>query len=40
MGAQTVVDTSGAALAAVLDEGVTMFKPNLVELGEFFRRDA
>jgi 6-phosphofructokinase 2 len=36
LGAKTVVDTSGAPLAAVLDEGVTMFKPNLVELGEFF----
>jgi 6-phosphofructokinase 2 len=35
LGAKTVVDTSGAALAAVLDEGVTMFKPNLVELSEF-----
>lgn len=36
LGAQTVVDTSGAALAAVLDEGVTMFKPNLAELSNFF----
>jgi 6-phosphofructokinase 2 len=36
LGAQTVVDTSGAALAAVLDEGVTMFKPNLNELADFF----
>ncbi len=31
-GARTVVDTSGAALAAALDEGVTLIKPNLVEL--------
>lgn len=35
LGAKTVIDTSGAALAAALDEGVTMFKPNLVELSEF-----
>ncbi|MDO8877742.1 MAG: 1-phosphofructokinase family hexose kinase [Pseudolabrys sp.] len=34
MGAQTVVDTSGASLAAVLDEGVTLFKPNLNELSQ------
>lgn len=33
-GAQTVVDTSGPALTAVLDEGITLFKPNLLELGE------
>jgi 6-phosphofructokinase 2 len=33
-GAQTIVDTSGAALAAALDEGVTLIKPNLVELSE------
>lgn len=33
-GAQTVVDTSGAPLAAVLDEGVTLIKPNLDELSE------
>jgi 6-phosphofructokinase 2 len=33
-GAQTVVDTSGAALTAVLDEGITLFKPNLLELGQ------
>jgi 6-phosphofructokinase 2 len=35
MGAKTVVDTSGGALAAVLKEGVTMIKPNLAELSEF-----
>jgi 6-phosphofructokinase 2 len=35
LGAKTVIDTSGAALAAVLDEGVTVIKPNLVELIEF-----
>jgi 6-phosphofructokinase 2 len=35
LGAKTVIDTSGAALAAVLDEGVTAIKPNLVELIEF-----
>src|SRR5712691_9209764 len=29
-GAQTVVDTSGAALKAVLAAGVTLIKPNLV----------
>ena len=33
-GAQTVVDTSGAPLAAALAEGVTLIKPNLDELGE------
>ena len=35
LGAKTVIDTSGAALAAVLDEGVTVLKPNLIELMEF-----
>lgn len=35
LGAKTVIDTSGAALTAALNEGVTMFKPNLVELSEF-----
>jgi 6-phosphofructokinase 2 len=35
MGAKTVVDTSGEALAAVLKEGVTLVKPNLAELSEF-----
>lgn len=34
-GAQTVIDTSGAALGAVLKEGVTLIKPNLVELSDF-----
>lgn len=34
MGAQTVVDTSGDSLTAALDEGVTLFKPNLNELSE------
>ena len=32
-GARTVIDTSGPALVAALDEGVTLFKPNLDELG-------
>lgn len=35
LGAKIVIDTSGPALAAVLDEGVTLIKPNLVELIEF-----
>ncbi len=35
LGAKTVIDTSGKALAAVLDEGVTVIKPNLIELMEF-----
>jgi 6-phosphofructokinase 2 len=35
LGAKTVIDTSGAALRAVLDEGVTLIKPNLIELMEF-----
>jgi 6-phosphofructokinase 2 len=35
LGARTVIDTSGTALKAVLDEGVTLVKPNLVELAEF-----
>ena len=34
LGAKTVIDTSGAALDAALDEGVTLIKPNLVELSE------
>lgn len=34
LGARTVVDTSGASLTAALDEGVTLFKPNLNELSE------
>ncbi len=35
LGARTVIDASGAALAAVLQEGVTVIKPNLIELMEF-----
>jgi 6-phosphofructokinase 2 len=35
LGATTVIDTSGAALEAVLEEGVTLIKANLVELVEF-----
>lgn len=35
LGAKSVIDTSGPALAAALDEGVTLIKPNLVELMEF-----
>ncbi len=35
LGAKTVIDTSGAALAAALAEGVTLIKPNLAELTEF-----
>jgi 6-phosphofructokinase 2 len=35
LGAKTVIDTSGAALKAALDEGVTLIKPNLVELSDF-----
>jgi 6-phosphofructokinase 2 len=35
LGAKTVVDTSGSALEAVLEEGVTLIKPNLVELIDF-----
>ncbi len=34
LGAKTVIDTSGAALAAVLAESVTVIKPNLIELTE------
>jgi 6-phosphofructokinase 2 len=34
-GAQTIADTSGAALTAVLDEGVTLIKPNQNELSEW-----
>ena len=37
LGAKSVIDTSGAALAAVLDEGVTLIKPNLVELMDLVR---
>jgi 6-phosphofructokinase 2 len=35
LGAMSVIDTTGAALEAVLEEGVTLIKPNLVELTEF-----
>jgi 6-phosphofructokinase 2 len=35
LGAKTVIDTWGAALQAALDEGVTLIKPNLVELSDF-----
>jgi 6-phosphofructokinase 2 len=35
LGAKTIVDTSRAALAAVLKEGVMLIKPNLAELSEF-----
>ena len=34
LGAKTVVDTAGAALKAVLAEGVTLIKPNLMELAD------
>ena len=34
-GAKIIVDTSRAALAAVLKEGVMLIKPNLAELSEF-----
>jgi 6-phosphofructokinase 2 len=34
-GTKTVLDTSGTALAAALDEGVYLVKPNLRELQEF-----
>ena len=35
LGAKTVIDTSGPALAAVLAEGVSVIKPNLIELMEY-----
>ncbi|HVZ52300.1 MAG TPA: 1-phosphofructokinase family hexose kinase [Pseudolabrys sp.] len=35
LGARTAVDTSGLALKAALEEGVTLIKPNLMELTEF-----
>jgi 6-phosphofructokinase 2 len=35
LGAKTVVDTCGPALAAALAEGVTIIKPNLVELTQY-----
>jgi 6-phosphofructokinase 2 len=34
LGAQCVVDTSGPALQMALEEGVTLIKPNLVELSD------
>jgi 6-phosphofructokinase 2 len=34
LGAETVIDTSRSALTAVLDESVSIIKPNLVELSE------
>lgn len=34
LGAKTVIDTSGPALAAALEEGVTLIKPNQNELSE------
>lgn len=37
-GAKMVLDTSGAALKAALAEGVTLIKPNLVELSDFVGR--
>jgi 6-phosphofructokinase 2 len=35
LGAKTVVDTSGPALKAAIEEGVTLIKPNLHELSDF-----
>ena len=35
LGAATVVDSSGPALAAALEEGVTLVKPNFVELRDY-----
>ena len=35
LGAKSVIDTSGPALAAALNEGVSIIKPNLIELKEF-----
>jgi 1-phosphofructokinase len=37
-GANIVVDTSGPALDAVLDEGLSMIKPNVEELGELLKQ--
>ncbi|MGH6726082.1 MAG: 1-phosphofructokinase family hexose kinase [Pseudolabrys sp.] len=34
LGAKAVIDTSGDALKAVLEEGVSVLKPNLIELSE------
>ena len=36
-GAKCVIDTSGAALIAALDEGVSVIKPNLIELAELMQ---
>jgi 6-phosphofructokinase 2 len=38
LGARVAIDTSGAALAAALAEGVTLIKPNQNELSEFVGR--
>lgn len=35
LGARTVIDTSGVALKEALKEGVTLIKPNLMELSDF-----
>lgn len=35
LGAISAIDTTGAALEAALEEGVTLIKPNLTELSEF-----
>jgi 6-phosphofructokinase 2 len=35
LGAKCVIDTSGVALKAAVAEGVSLIKPNLVELSEF-----
>ncbi len=35
LGAEMVLDTSGAGLRAALSEGVTLIKPNLVEFAEY-----
>jgi 6-phosphofructokinase 2 len=35
LGAKTVADTAGPGLKAALAEGVTLMKPNLVELSDF-----
>jgi 6-phosphofructokinase 2 len=35
LGAKSAIDTSGPALAAALEEGVSVIKPNLIELKEF-----
>ena len=39
-GARMVLDTSGAALAAAVDEGVDLIKPNLREMRELSRKRA